>query len=413
MSSFPTTTTYTAQCPDFLLHAIEQKFQNEGKYIPPSPVTESPNPDSRTRTIGTNTEMSNSTVKKGPFEKFEAIAMEHIEQPKAHQCQYCPKSFSRVDYLNKHIRTHTGERPFSCEVCQKRFIQQHHLNQHQLTHINEEGYLLNGKKAKTYTCDECDRVFTRTDALNVHKRVHSGIKPYSCSVCSKAFTQLHHLTQHKTTHSEIRQYSCSTCRRGFKNPQNLRRHEKNSKCTLKPGSFQHPESQSPDIPDTDGYMLPKGGREMKTNQDKSVDQNNEHCITLRPPSNLECPINPNSIIADNSNSLSPPGPNHTPTFTQMTPCVSADLDMSHQQHITPNHAVNTSSAQRMVVNHSVNRVSNHQVISNHPLTRVQEPEINPNQPLDIRVQNLCTFSRFNPRMRSLDMSSHEHNQPNH
>jgi len=37
-------------------------------------------------------------------------------------CKICEKRFSRMDKLRLHIRAHTGERPFQCDVCKYIFL---------------------------------------------------------------------------------------------------------------------------------------------------------------------------------------------------------------------------------------------------------------------------------------------------
>nr|XP_023655814.1 zinc finger protein 513 [Paramormyrops kingsleyae] len=82
---------------------------------------------------------------------------------KLHSCELCGFSTRYANHVKRHMKTHSGERPYRCPLC-----------------AYASGQLVN---------------------LQRHVRVHTGEKPYQCRLCAFACSSLGNLKRHQRMHT--------------------------------------------------------------------------------------------------------------------------------------------------------------------------------------------------------------------
>ncbi|XP_033127338.1 zinc finger protein 367-like [Anneissia japonica] len=96
-------------------------------------------------------------------ESIPSLQLEGSFSPSSIRCKICHRVFPREKSLQAHLRTHTGERPYTCDY------------------------------------PGCTKAFVQSGQLKTHQRLHTGEKPFKCknSACTNRFT---HANRHCSLH---------------------------------------------------------------------------------------------------------------------------------------------------------------------------------------------------------------------
>ena len=119
------------------------------------------------------------------------------------------------------MRFNSGDKQFSCDTCEKSFSKASNLTRHKIIHTRE----------KPYSCDLCKKSFSLKSHLTSHKKIiheETGIKPYPCNTCGKAFRTSSKLTVHKRIHTGEKPYPCEICQKSFCTNSELSKHNKSA-----------------------------------------------------------------------------------------------------------------------------------------------------------------------------------------
>ncbi|XP_076081213.1 uncharacterized protein LOC143052136 [Mytilus galloprovincialis] len=122
-------------------------------------------------------------VFKNPYNLQQHCISMHIEYAKSrgwkmHECKDCNRLIATKERFRRHVRTHTGERPFGCEICGKRFAEKGNLNSHMKIHNDD----------KQFECIYCSKRFIHNRTLKKHLLIHEKPIPENTLVNRSGYT---------------------------------------------------------------------------------------------------------------------------------------------------------------------------------------------------------------------------------
>ncbi|KAL5038118.1 hypothetical protein RTP6_005463 [Batrachochytrium dendrobatidis] len=135
----------------------------------------------------------------------------------------CGSVFQKIGKLNRHMISHSTERPYSCDKCDKSFRRKEHLAVHAQIHAPSDS------DRKPWLCayPDCTNRFATKYHLNRHiSIIHCAERPFKCpqQECDAAFSKHTQLRTHMSVHTGKLAYPCAECDKSFPTPSKLKLH---------------------------------------------------------------------------------------------------------------------------------------------------------------------------------------------
>ena len=208
------------------------------------------------------------------------------------RCSICGMLWQSPSLLKRHMRLHTGEKPYACDTCGLKFSQKDTLKRHYLTKHE--------MSMKPYVCDTCGLKYSCKYSLRQHcfkkhgRSTASGKLPpreHKCLICGTLWYTPSKLKAHMVVHTREKVFACDVCGDRFACKKYIRKHcvrvhGKNTSFPTEPhGASSHGEAAAKPQPATEqDRACPKAS--FKAHQKKYLDL---AASTVSPATDRTCP----------------------------------------------------------------------------------------------------------------------------
>ncbi|XP_017013764.2 transcription factor Ouib [Drosophila takahashii] len=182
-------------------------------------------------------------------------------------CDQCGNNITGKSSFDRHLRKHSGIRPFQCELCPARFLSSGELKGHQVMHTGD----------RKFQCRYCERTYVNYSGRLRHERTHTNDRPFVCAQCGKSFTNSYILKNHMLIHTGERLFRCELCHRSFARPTHLKTHYRSNthkhnveKAKTESGEIQLPQTEKQPQAEAVGFTI-EVPMPAEQEQDESLD----------------------------------------------------------------------------------------------------------------------------------------------